>query len=854
MFRNFTCYRCIFTLILTITFIFLGQSQDAFHRTYKSDNGRDIVVLAGTQTKAGNYLMACVEEFKNSLDTINTDTLIISAFNPKGNVLWSRRFALKDQRLNAKYGKASLYGDSKDSLYYFSFVSTVNDESYKTTGSFLNRNGSLDTLIFQKINAGSIGSRKYQNLNVNQVYNNSSFNIYNSGNAAYVQRQAYDRNVDWSKKLSLSLPEFGALSSLQMTQDTNLLLTGYNTQAFLTEMDTLGNALMSMTYKTNTSALIPIGADKYQDTMYRLAGNYDESIFFLTTDTSSTAINGTLYSIPGDTLQLLDMVKDISGDHVYLGKWHNSTDKKLYHFVLKFNADGTLAYKKYFDRIEGSRTEIASLIASVDGGIVIFASQIEGSNVIPAIIKLDPVGKSLCEKDMPDLVSTIIQVSESKVNLQTENYQPIYASFSNHEKVYSFDVPTLSVETKTFCSNEPINWLFDANVSGLTMEPKYLWDNTVTTDTLRVMDTEKHTIMVTIDEKVCFILCDTVKLELYPEPQVAINESYADYCEDEKVKLTAFLTDGLPPAKSFKWSTGETTSTISVPFGTYSVTVTDGCDLSTTKSISIADPRLKSVKIDTSKISDCVKGASATLTASGETNLSPLSFIWNTGETSSTIKVEDIENEAIYVVTVTDRCNNTAVANVTIINDRSQIIKNLDGSYVDTSLICQKILGLNVLADPGSNVYSYIWSTGSINPNINISEEGIYTVTVTDICGFSLSKSFEITSNQLLEYLKYPNVFFPNGVGTVTDTVGINTRNRAFGPANTFKCPINITDYEMIIVNRWGQEVYTSNRIEDEWDGMFKSEPAPPDTYIYAVRYRFNGLPVSIKGDVTLIR
>ncbi|MEQ8324729.1 MAG: PKD domain-containing protein [Vicingaceae bacterium] len=66
-----------------------------------------------------------------------------------------------------------------------------------------------------------------------------------------------------------------------------------------------------------------------------------------------------------------------------------------------------------------------------------------------------------------------------------------------------------------------------------------------------------------------------------------------------------------------------------------------------------------------------------------------------------------------------------------------------------------------------------------------------------------------------------PNTFTPN-----SDKV--NEVYRAYGEP--------VLEYDFRIYNRWGQLVFTSNRIEGGWDGFINGKPAPSDKYAYYIK------------------
>ncbi|MEO6832795.1 MAG: gliding motility-associated C-terminal domain-containing protein, partial [Chitinophagaceae bacterium] len=86
-----------------------------------------------------------------------------------------------------------------------------------------------------------------------------------------------------------------------------------------------------------------------------------------------------------------------------------------------------------------------------------------------------------------------------------------------------------------------------------------------------------------------------------------------------------------------------------------------------------------------------------------------------------------------------------------------------------------------------------------------------------------------------------PSAFTPNGDG----------KNDFFKIVNpSFQ---RITEFR--VFNRWGQEVFSTNDINQGWDGKWKGIDQPIGTYEYLIRLaNVDGQAEVYKGDVTLIR
>ncbi len=199
-------------------------------------------------------------------------------------------------------------------------------------------------------------------------------------------------------------------------------------------------------------------------------------------------------------------------------------------------------------------------------------------------------------------------------------------------------------------------------------------------------------------------------------------------CLGSNVTLTA--TGGV----SYQWNPGgDTTGTIIVSPSsgtTYTVIVTDanGCSSADTIAINVNPLPNPTVSPDQSVCA----GQSVILIAGGG-----VSYEWNpTGATTSTITVTP-GSSTTYAVNVIDAngCQATAFVNITIHQNPT----------VNMPTAVFTCTGVNTLLDPGNVGTSYQWSNGSTSQTISVSQQGIYTVTVTNQFGCTASGSTQVS-------------------------------------------------------------------------------------------------------------
>jgi gliding motility-associated-like protein len=138
-------------------------------------------------------------------------------------------------------------------------------------------------------------------------------------------------------------------------------------------------------------------------------------------------------------------------------------------------------------------------------------------------------------------------------------------------------------------------------------------------------------------------------------------------------------------------------------------------------------------------------------------------------------------------------------------------------------------------------------------PSILVTEAGTYSVTGFDFCGDPVTAEIDIDQEDLdfcgvnpsltgEPCLEFPNAFVPESREEI---------NRFFAPKN--ECG-DLDNYELRIYNRWGAEVFQTNRVDDGWNGRKGDKDAPNDVYFFYASYGNGGVMFEEKGDLILIR
>ena len=87
----------------------------------------------------------------------------------------------------------------------------------------------------------------------------------------------------------------------------------------------------------------------------------------------------------------------------------------------------------------------------------------------------------------------------------------------------------------------------------------------------------------------------------------------------------------------------------------------------------------------------------------------------------------------------------------------------------------------------------------------------------------------------------------------IPNAVSPNGKNRYFRPVIVFSQ--SISDYTMLIYDRYGQQIFESGNLYDAWNGTMNGAPIKTGVYIYSIRFRQpNGEWMERQGTVMLIR
>lgn len=154
-------------------------------------------------------------------------------------------------------------------------------------------------------------------------------------------------------------------------------------------------------------------------------------------------------------------------------------------------------------------------------------------------------------------------------------------------------------------------------------------------------------------------------------------------------------------------------------------------------------------------------------------------------------------------------------------------------NFPPESFICP---GRTLRLYPGAFT-QYRWQDGSTDTAFVVTEPGLYSVAVSNICGTAQASVNVVTGNC---NLYFANAFTPNGDG----------KNDRFRPLNAS----GLQQFHLVVYDRWGHLVFQTKDAAGGWDGRVNGKEVPAGVFAWHCRYFSENKEMVQKGTVVLIR
>ena len=302
---------------------------------------------------------------------------------------------------------------------------------------------------------------------------------------------------------------------------------------------------------------------------------------------------------------------------------------------------------------------------------------------------------------------------------------------------------------------------------------------------------------------------------------VVLDTAALAFCPDEVA-----IIEATELGTSYRWSTGDTTASLTVlTAGTYSVTVTDECNV-TLEAFTVEFRELPEVTLSPEAGQPgCPEGV---FRLSYSSNVPVDSFRYSDGsaEESFTVTLTPGDSASVTVFTACGPVSASYVAPPLVVFDPRL-------EFGATERCPGDEVTLRVLTD--TEIAGYTWSTGERSSAITVTLDSTinYSVEVRSVCGEVVT----LTTATELSYrddcvppdcqVQFPELITPNGDG----------RNDGFRPFSNCE----LASYALVVFNRWGQVVFETDDPTATWDGTRNGAPQTQDAYRYRSVYRLPG-------------
>ena len=845
-------------------------AQERFDRLYRVQPDRSMFGQSIQQLDNESYVVL------STVDTIDPGMIDptmtnLTTFDPKGNINFSNDYAFED------------------TLSLFAFGNVVDLEEGFVLSAMSAVDSVYNNFVFRVDRGGNpVWSNKYGSGTQGDQVLFSKIDILNTSDSVLVLMGSAKTDDGqemllsgieietgdqlWSKSLDIAGDDTTDPFSRNMTltNDSTLIITGTQSDKeyfFITEISPAdGSVIWSEKYDVrflDNSLLVASDIAVAEDSTIVVTGIVVNSIigandaFIVKLDRRGNMMwsqfmnAGPSIRTNGQSIDILD-----NGNVVVMIGGQNNDAGAFFPIQAVLSPFGQLLFASDFSIFLNSTSNTVEIVPTQDGGAIFAGTGIEhGIDSAPGtdlgffytrLIKTNAEAQTLCEMELEASLDTILLGNDTllwdavDLPLEKDTLEITTIGFGG------YTAPILSLRDTTFCPGDPVLFLLDATTRGATQYRWYTADeptNTLSTDSMFIateLDVQ-YVAEVFIEEDMCYIMCDTTVLTDLDPPTVQLEVNADRFCSERIFELDAIIQGSSITA--IEWSTGEVDKTLIevTELGTYTVTVTNVCDDSGMASFTITEANQPPpVNLVISAPDRCASPGEVILGVSPANEL--MNILWSTGATSPTITVTEA---GTYTVTAQDICGFDLSDEVSVNDD--DFLEPLEIAIVSENCSNDLVdLSVSILSGTAQTIS---WSETDENgvrsallgdDQLGVPAERTYDVVVTDVC--QNTETASITDP--CQCLKFPNAFYPDS--RIDDDI-----NKNFGPVNSCS---TITSYNLQIFNRWGQKIFESDSIDEEWNGMKGSSDVRGDVFVYVATYETEGGEFSVKGDVTLLR
>lgn len=341
----------------------------------------------------------------------------------------------------------------------------------------------------------------------------------------------------------------------------------------------------------------------------------------------------------------------------------------------------------------------------------------------------------------------------------------------------------------------------------------YLWSNGATTQKINVTTSGIYDVIV--KNSYGCLSKDTISIQVLPIPIFSLGND-TSICSGHEIKYNFNLSGA-----SYSWHDGLTSAIYEISTsGQYWLAVTqNGCVLADSIIVTVKSAPVVALGNDTTLCEGDAKQLIATNTNAV--------YKWQDGSSSDRYSVSKSGN--YYVAVDIDGCINSDSIDIVY-------LKKPEFDLGHDTMLCngQKMVLRPILNTNGN----YLWQDGSTMQSFNVTDTGLYSLSVYNQCGTTTNSV--LISRGICE-LYMPNVFTPN--------------NDHLNDVLKVKYPFTVRKFSMSVYNRYGQLVFETSDMSKGWDGKLNGKEQPSGNYIYIISMiDVHSREKVVKGNVLLIR
>ncbi|MFL5762462.1 MAG: PKD domain-containing protein [Bacteroidia bacterium] len=371
------------------------------------------------------------------------------------------------------------------------------------------------------------------------------------------------------------------------------------------------------------------------------------------------------------------------------------------------------------------------------------------------------------------------------------------------------------------------------NCMGGTPGFTYSWSSGQNTTAVSGLLTGTYTVIVTDAAGCADTQTVNIILPLHPVASVV---SSPTTCGLNNGSATGSATGGAPPYVYTWTATSATTAGVNnLSNGYYYLIVTDSLGCNDSAFFSIAESTAPVITLS----ADDTAGCSPLCVQFNSTSTLPVAnYSWNFADGSSSVLSDPSHcfNAGTFPVSLIT-IDSVGCVDTTYLSSPVTVLAKPNAGF---SINPASPIDVNTLIhfiDQSSNAFSWLWNFGDAdssvsiiqNPSFTFDQTGTYVTRLIVSDGPCSDTTYMTTVIDIGFTFYAPNSFTPNGSGL----------NDTFIPRGIMW---KENTYELLIFDRWGNELFKSNDPETGWDGKVKGSDkiAQIDTYVWKVHVTDN--------------